>query len=264
MTEIDPLPPPAAAPPSPVAPASAVASPPRPKSRFPMFLFGAFSGCVLAIFAVVFFAVMVTAARQGESAGDVFSTQKVAVVPIEGEILGARETIEALHRYANNDTVKAVVIRINSPGGAIAPAQEIYEAIRSTRAKSGKPVVASLDSVAASGGFYIAAACDRIVANPGSITGSIGVILEWMDIKDLIAWAKIKPAVNFHALRHTYASLSVMAGMPLVVLSRNLGHSTTRMCERHYAHLATDYVADQVRAAAPVFGLKPSNVRRIG
>lgn len=160
-----------------------------------MFLFGAFSGCVLAIFAVVFFAVLVTASRRGESAGDVFSTQKVAVVPIEGEILEARETIEALHRYANNDTVKAIVIRINSPGGAIAPSQEIYEAIRSTRAKSGKPVVASLDSVAASGGFYIAAACDRIVANPGSITGSIGVILEWMDIRDLIAWAKIKPEI---------------------------------------------------------------------
>jgi integrase len=78
------------------------------------------------------------------------------------------------------------------------------------------------------------------------------------------ARAKIKPAVNFHALRHSYASLSVMAGMPLVVLARNLGHSTTRMCEKHYAHLAIDYVADAVRASAPVFGLKSSNVRRIG
>src|SRR5213075_3161106 len=89
----------------------------------------------------------------------------------------------------DNGTVKAIVLRINSPGGAIAPSQEIYEAVRKTR----KPIVASLDSVAASGGFYIAAACDRIIANPGSITGSIGVILQWMEIKDLLAWAKIRP-----------------------------------------------------------------------
>jgi protease-4 len=89
--------------------------------------------------------------------------------------------------------VKAIVVRINSPGGAIAPSQEIYAAIRHTRKESGKPIVASLDSVAASGGFYIAAACDRIVANPGSITGSIGVILQWFEMKDLVQWAKMKP-----------------------------------------------------------------------
>src|SRR5216684_5861219 len=70
---------------------------------------------------------------------------------------------------------------------------EIYEAIINTRFESHKPFIASLDSVAASGGFYIASACDRIVANPGSITGSIGVILQWMEIKDLVNWAKMKP-----------------------------------------------------------------------
>jgi protease IV len=104
-----------------------------------------------------------------------------------------RSAIELLQRYAKNDTVKAIVVRINSPGGAIAPSQEIYSAIRRIRQESGKPVVASLDSVAASGGFYIAAACEPIVANPGSITGSIGVILQWFDVKDLLQWAKLKP-----------------------------------------------------------------------
>jgi integrase len=78
------------------------------------------------------------------------------------------------------------------------------------------------------------------------------------------ARAGIEPAVNFHALRHTYASHAVMNGMPLVVLARNLGHTSTRMIERHYGHLSASYVADAVRASAPVFGLKPSNVRRIG
>jgi len=117
----------------------------------------------------------------------------VAIVPISGEILDARDAVEAIHRYADNANVKAIVMRINSPGGAIAPSQEIYEAIVNTRFESRKPFIASLDSVAASGGFYIASACDRIVANPGSITGSIGVILQWMEIKDLVNWAKMKP-----------------------------------------------------------------------
>src|ERR1051326_8524765 len=165
---------------------------PRRKSRAGMFFFGAFSGCLIAFVAGGLLMAFFAMSHQDE--GDfTLSGSKVAIIPIEGEILDARDTVEALHRYADNSTVRAIVMRINSPGGATAPSQEIYEAIRSIRASSRKPIVASLDSVAASGGFYIAAACDRIVANPGSITGSIGVILQWMETKDLIEWAKLKP-----------------------------------------------------------------------
>ncbi len=189
MTEIDnrPL---SGGPPSPAA-AEDRGAPPK-KSRVPSFFFGVFSGCLIGIFFFSFIAVVISANRT-ESSSDFFSTQKVAIVPIEGEILEARETIDTLHRYADSATVRAIVMRINSPGGAVAPSQEIYEEIRKVKAKSHKPIVASLDSVAASGGFYIASACDQIVSNPGSITGSIGVILQWMEIKDLIAWAKMKP-----------------------------------------------------------------------
>lgn len=165
---------------------------PRKKSRSGTFFVGALSGCLLAFVIAGFLLVFFAMSRRDD--GELsFSGSKVAIIPIEGEILDARDTVEALHRYADNSMVRAIVMRINSPGGAIAPSQEIYETIRSVRASSGKPIVASLDSVAASGGFYIAAACDRIVANPGSITGSIGVILQWMETKDLIEWAKIKP-----------------------------------------------------------------------
>ena len=165
---------------------------PRAKSRAGMFFVGAFSGCLIAVFLGGFFLVVIAMSHKDE--GDfTLSGSKVAIVPIEGEILDARDTVDALHRYAENSMVRAIVVRINSPGGAIAPSQEIYEAIRSVRASSGKPIVASLDSVAASGGYYIAAACDQIVTNPGSITGSIGVILQWMETKDLIEWAKLKP-----------------------------------------------------------------------
>jgi protease-4 len=155
-----------------------------------MFFAGALSGCVL-VFGGFFVLVILLAA--GADSGELsLAAEKVAVIPIEGEIEDARETLELLHRYARNATVKAIVIRINSPGGAIAPSQEIYSAIRRLRSQ-GKPVIASLDSVAASGGFYIASACDPIVSNRGSITGSIGVILQWFEMRDLVRWAKMKP-----------------------------------------------------------------------
>jgi protease-4 len=163
----------------------------EPKSgRGRFFLFGAFSGCLVAFMFLIGLAVLFALADDNEHR---FAADKVAIVSIEGEILESRDAVEALHKYADNSSVKAIVMRINSPGGAIAPSQEIYEAIRSTSSRSGKPVIASLDSVAASGGFYIASACDEIVANPGSITGSIGVIMQWMDLKDLLSWAKVKP-----------------------------------------------------------------------
>ena len=76
--------------------------------------------------------------------------------------------------------------------------------------------------------------------------------------------AKIAPPISFHGLRHTWASLAVMAGMPLLVVARNLGHVDTRMVERHYGHLAPSYLADEVRKNAPKFGTKPTNVRALG
>ena len=184
MSELDPVPP---------AGEPIVATPPR-KSRAGIFFFGAFSGCLVVVIGFLILGVFIAsiAGNDTTSRGDVFG-DKVAIIPIDGEILGSRDAIEALHRYARNSNVKAIIMRINSPGGAIAPSQEIYEEIRNVRAHSGKPIIASLDSVAASGGYYIASACDRIVANPGSITGSIGVILQWMETKDLLAWAKLKP-----------------------------------------------------------------------
>jgi protease IV len=164
------------------------------KSRAGVFFIGAFSGCLVVVAGMLLLGVLIASMANDDATtrGDVFGA-KVAIIPIEGEIFGSRDTIEALHRYAKNSSVKAIIMRIKSPGGAIAPSQEIYEEIRNVRARSGKPIIASLDSVAASGGYYIASACDRIVANPGSITGSIGVILQWMEMKDLIAWAKLKP-----------------------------------------------------------------------
>ncbi len=109
---------------------------------------------------------------------------KVAVVDIEGIISGSREVIDNLHRLRDDNSVKAIVLRIDSPGGTVGPAQEIYEEVLKLR--NHKPVVTSMGSVAASGGYYIAAATQKIFANPGTITGSIGVLVEVANFEELL------------------------------------------------------------------------------
>lgn len=111
--------------------------------------------------------------------------QKVAVVELEGIIIQSELIVRELNEHRENPSVRAVVIRVNSPGGVVAPTQEIYSAIQRVR-KSGKPVVASLGSVAASGGYYVATAADRIYASPGTLTGSIGVIMQMANVEGLL------------------------------------------------------------------------------
>lgn len=110
--------------------------------------------------------------------------EKVAVIEVTGMIVDAANTIEELKDYSKDASVKAIVLRINSPGGAVAPAQEIYDEILKVKEK--KKVVASMGAVAASGGYYIAAPADRIVANAGTLTGSIGVIMELPNVSGLM------------------------------------------------------------------------------
>ncbi len=109
--------------------------------------------------------------------------EKVGVVEIKGVIADAKETVLQLKRFRKNKDVKAIVLRIDSPGGGVGPSQEIYaEVKRTTRTKK---VVASMGAIAASGGYYVAAAADHVVANPGTITGSIGVLMEFPNMEEL-------------------------------------------------------------------------------
>ena len=112
------------------------------------------------------------------------SAEKVAVIEVEGIISESRETIERIHTLRDDASVKAVVLRIDSPGGTVGPAQEIYEEL--IKLQKHKPVVASMGSVAASGGYYIAAGTQKIFANPGTITGSIGVLIEVANFEELL------------------------------------------------------------------------------
>jgi protease-4 len=120
---------------------------------------------------------------------------KVAVIRIEGVIVDSRETIEELRHYRDNPSVKAIVLRIDSPGGAVVPSQEIFAEVQKTRAEGKIKLVTSMGNVAASGGYYIAAATDRIVANPGTLTGSIGVIMELANIKGLLEKVGVQSVV---------------------------------------------------------------------
>jgi protease IV len=117
---------------------------------------------------------------------DISMEDRVGVIRIEGVILDAQSTINDLKRFAENPSIKAIVLRIDSPGGGVVPSQEIHDAVRQVRNKSNKTVIASMGSVAASGGYYIAVATDRIMANPGTLTGSIGVIMEMANVEGLL------------------------------------------------------------------------------
>lgn len=119
------------------------------------------------------------------------SRESVAVIDLEGPIFNVREPLKQVKAYADNSSVKAIVVRINSPGGAVAPSQELFEELKKAR-KNGKKVVISMGSVAASGGYYVACAADEIYANPGTITGSIGVIAEFPIIDGLMDKVGIK------------------------------------------------------------------------
>ena len=113
-------------------------------------------------------------------------SDQIALVRVEGVILNADEPVEQLRTFAENPAIKAILIRIDSPGGAVVPSQEIYDEVKKIRAAGKQKVVVSMGTVAASGGYYIAAASDKIVANPGTLTGSIGVIMELPNVEGLM------------------------------------------------------------------------------
>ena len=122
------------------------------------------------------------------STAALFGNGSVAVIELNGVITDSKKFLKKLDRFEDDSDVKAIVLRLNSPGGAVAPSQEIYQAVKNYK----KPIVASMSSVAASGAYYVACGAKKIYANPGTITGSIGVIMEFANLSKLYDWAKIQ------------------------------------------------------------------------
>ena len=133
---------------------------------------------------VFFLALAVTVASFMGRPANFALGDKIGVIEVYGVIADSRKIIEQLHDFRDNDSIKALVIRIDSPGGGVGASQEVHDEVKAVNAV--KPVVASMGSVAASGGYYIAAAAREIVANPGTITGSIGVIMEFANFQELL------------------------------------------------------------------------------
>jgi protease-4 len=137
-------------------------------------------GALLAFFIGITLLILPSTGKQG---GLLAKSNKVGVVEVNGVITDSKTTLNHLKKFKESDAIKAIVVRINSPGGAVGPSQEILAEIHKTRQT--KKVVASMGTVAASGGYYIACGADAIMANHGTLTGSIGVIMNFTNIEKL-------------------------------------------------------------------------------
>lgn len=149
---------------------------------------GAFFAFLLAVFLLIYFSVKADRNSDFGGFGD-----KIAVVDIDGVIIEPRVVVKQLKKYGDDDSVKAIILHMDTPGGGVAASQEIYSEVKRIREKKKKKVVTSIETVGASGGYYIASASEKIYANPGSVVGSIGVIAEWYNYEELVKWAKMRP-----------------------------------------------------------------------
>jgi protease-4 len=143
------------------------------------------SGCLITVLIIFFFVGVTVIAYKYWNKGDLalMTGEKVGVVEIKGVITDSRIAIKQLDRFRDNPSIKAIVVRINSPGGAVGPSQEILREVEKIRTK--KKIVASMGTVAASGGYYIACGANLIMANRGTATGSIGVIMQFANVEGL-------------------------------------------------------------------------------
>ena len=183
MSQAPPLPPHASFPPGEPMPAKGFLG------RHPLLV----GLAVVLLFLVILIALLAVGLSQSGRPERFSLGDKIAVVKLEGVILDSQETMEQLRRYRRNRSVKAVVLRVDSPGGAVGPSQEIFRQVQ--RLVQEKTVVASFGAVAASGAYYAACPATKIMANPGTLTGSIGVVMEITNVEGLMQWIRIRHQV---------------------------------------------------------------------
>jgi protease IV len=167
-----------------------------PRRRSAWFYIGIITGSMAAV--CLLFLLMVWGTMRsfgGDAKGLGLSSDSIAVIDITGVILSPETVDNQLRKYGDDSSVKAIILHINSPGGGAAASQEIYHEVLRVRREKKKKIIASIESVGASGAYYIASGCDKIYANDASVVGSIGVIMEWTNYGDLMRWAKLKSVV---------------------------------------------------------------------
>ncbi len=164
-----------------------------PTKRSPWFHVATIGGSLVAVCLLVWLMVWTTMRSvNGSSSGLAFNESRIAVIDITGVILSPEAINAQLRKFGDDSSVKAILLHINSPGGGAAASQEVYHEVKRIREEKHKKIVASVESVGASGAYYIASGCDKIYANDASVVGSIGVIMEWTNYGDLLRWAKLK------------------------------------------------------------------------
>src|SRR5271168_1411604 len=164
---------------------------PKRSTWFWVLIAGGLFAIVLAVIVGLAFAIVhVAGDSQISSFGS--GSSKIGVIDVDGVILSAETPIGQMRKFADDDSIRAIILHINSPGGGAAASQEIYEEVKRIRDEKKKPIVASIESEGASGAYYIASGTSKIYANRASIVGSIGVIMEYTNYEDLLKWAKMK------------------------------------------------------------------------
>ena len=153
--------------------------------RIIVIIVGIFVGICFLVVGIGLFAVAGAITTSDDEDSQSITGARVALVEIKDAIVSSEDIVKQLKKYQKNKNVKSIVVRVESPGGSVAPSQEIYEAIKSVR-DSGKPIVVSMGSIAASGGYYVSIGANKIFANPGTLTGSIGVIMQYPNVMGLM------------------------------------------------------------------------------
>jgi protease-4 len=152
---------------------------------------GAFFLFVLAVFSLVY---LTLHAGSNEASFGGFG-DRIGVVDLDGVILSPQPVVDELKRFSDDSSIKAIILHVNSPGGGVAASEEIYREVKRIREEKKKRIVVSIETVGASGAYYVSSASNKIYADQGSIVGSIGVIAEWVNYGDLLRWAKLKSVV---------------------------------------------------------------------
>lgn len=157
-----------------------------------VFLWVALGGGAFFLFVVALFGLVYATVRSQNRADFGGFGDRIAVVDLDGVIVEPKTVVSELKKYGDDSSIKAIVLHIDSPGGGAAASEEIYREVRRLRDEKHKHIVACIETVGASGAYYVASATNKIYANEASIVGSIGVIAEWYNYGDLIKWAKLK------------------------------------------------------------------------
>ena len=165
---------------------------PRRSGWFWVSIIGGIAAVIIIALCITFASLAKSLGNDTDGASSFVGSDAIAVIDVSGVILDADKVDKQLQKYGDDDSVKAIILHIDSPGGGAAASQEIYHEVLRIREEKHKKIVASVESMGASGAYYIASACDKIYANPASVVGSIGVIMEWTNYGELLRWAKMK------------------------------------------------------------------------